>query len=102
MDSSNMNTDFTQLGIGVMAVMLLGYIAKLTFPYFLRKIDEKDAVITKLTEDFRETINHKQTEFSAAINRQSEAVETLAENIAQNTRVTESQTDVFKQLIKQK
>ena len=97
-----MNPDFTQLGIGVMAVMLLGYIAKLTFPYFLRKIDEKDAVITKLTEDFRETINHKQTEFSHAIDRQSKAIETLAENIAQNTNTTESQTEIFKQLIKSK
>lgn len=67
--------DPQQLLIGTGSLALLGYIAKLVIPNLLNKIDTKDAYIQKLTETFTETINHKTTEWTAAMNRLAEAQE---------------------------
>lgn len=65
---------------------LLAWIAKLTLPYFLKKLDEKDAHIEKITNEFRDTINHKQTEFKISLDRLSRAIEKQTEMITKLVR----------------
>lgn len=74
---------------------LLAWIARLIIPYLLKKLDEKDAHINTITKEFRETINHKQTEFTRSLNHLSTSMEKYAE-------ATKGQTEIFKQLIHDK
>lgn len=78
-----MNEQATVITIGLAALTLLGFVAKLTFPYFMKNIDKKDAYIQQLTVDFRETIN-----------KGHQVQQELSKSIS-------AQTEVFKQIIKQ-
>jgi len=75
---------FIQLGLGGVALGLLGYFLRET----LKQNKHKDATILTLVDEFRDTINHQRT-------KDREALEKLTTHIA-------SQTEVFKQLIKPK
>lgn len=69
-------------------LLLLAWIAKITIPYFFKKLDEKDTHILKreeyiagLTVDFKKSIdafldanNHKTTVFTDAIRKLSESI----------------------------
>lgn len=78
---------------------LFGYILKLSWPYFLRRLEEKDAkldqkdeYIRKLTSSFLDATNHKTTEFTQAIHE-------LKESQEKGNAALISQTEIFKQLI---
>ena len=85
-----MSSEFTVIGIVVSITGLFGFSLKLLLPYFLKKIDEKDKYIVALTTDFKDTINHKQTEFTVALNKMSDAME----------RSTEVSDKILNELIK--
>ena len=87
-----MNGELTQLGIAGAILGLLAYVAKLVIPYLFRKLDQRDEEIKQLTADFRETVNHKQTEFTGAINR-------LADIQEKHINVVEAQTEVFSKIL---
>lgn len=79
---------------------LFGYIIKLSWPYFLRRLEEKDGVIEKrdeyirtLTASFLEATNHKTTEFTKAIYE-------LKESQERGNAALISQTEIFKQMVK--
>ncbi len=64
--------DFTSdtikdLGFALSTLLLLAYVAKLVIPYLLKKLDQKDAHIEKLTKDFTEVQNHKTSEMTKAL-----------------------------------
>lgn len=66
-----------RLGTAAGLLVLVGYTARLIIPYFLRKLDQKDEKIDQLTKTFTETINHKTSEWTQAMNRLAGAIEDL-------------------------
>ena len=81
--------------VGLIAVVagLLGYVVKLILPYFTRKLDERDDQIHDLTSKFTETINHKTSEHTKAIDK-------LALLQERHTSSVEQQTEFLKEAIK--
>lgn len=83
----------SQVGIGVVLVAALVFFGRILVNYFIKKLDEKDAYIQILiktnqdnTDAFRITVNHSQHEMM-------DVLKDLKDSIG-------SQTDVFKQLVK--
>lgn len=85
----------TALAIIAGVVALFGWVIKLVLPRLLNKIDQKDDEIRKLTIAFTEVQNHKTTELTEALKQLMQA-----EN--RHAAASEAQTEVFKQLIKQR
>jgi len=83
------------LGIIVTIGTLFGWLLKQVVSYFIAKQNEKDAYIKELVranqknvDEFKQTINHNQTKMNSSI-----------DNLAKTMK---DQTEVFKQLIKEK
>lgn len=94
-----MENPVTLIAIVASVCGLFGYVLKLSWPYFLRRMEEKDAVIERrdeyirtLTASFLEATNHKTTEFTQAIHDLKDSHE------KGNTAIL-AQTEIFKQLI---
>lgn len=97
---NSIDSPITILGIIGAVFALFAYIIKLSFPYFLRRLEEKDAAlerkdeyIRKITNGFLEANNHKTTEFTKAI-------DSMRQSHDRSTKAVEAQTEVFKQLIR--
>lgn len=73
--------NFQFLGTLIGIVGLFGWSLKLVLPYLFKKIDEKDAHINNITAKFTDTINHKQNEFTKAIDRLSLAIEKVIKKL---------------------
>lgn len=93
MNGSELATTIQIIGIIATVAALLGWTVRFLFRYFTKKLDERDRYMEKLVEqnqvnvsNFVNTINHNQTKMNAAID---DLTKTMA-----------SQTEVFKQLIK--
>ncbi len=80
--------------IAILAALVSMFVwtMKLILPFLLKKINERDETIQVMTREFRETINHKTTEWTAAMNR-------LAASQEKQVDAQKAQTEVFKQLI---
>lgn len=67
-------------------VALFGWSLKLILPYFMRKLDERDVQIEQMTEKFTQTINHKTTEHTEAIDKLSILQERHTSAVEQQTQ----------------